>query len=286
MELVIGTATFGSCYGIANKGRLLCEADALEILSAAQNQGISSLDTAPAYPNSEEIIGIFHSAHPKFDCYSKLPSQALTSPTETQLAIENSLKHMKVESLKGLYFHNPIDLLTKDPSQIETLIDAILETKRVEKIGVSVYELSEIIAIRERHSRISLFQVPENIADQRLRHSQEIARFHQAGIEFHIRSVFLQGLLLMETAPNQVLGAQPFIDRLRLAAHNRSCSPIDLCLSYVSQIEWGSKFIVGISDVTQLQEIFSARYDLPIDIEFDANLPVDILDPRRWTGGS
>jgi aryl-alcohol dehydrogenase-like predicted oxidoreductase len=284
MELVIGTATFGSGYGIANRGRFLREADALEILSAAQNLGISSLDTAPAYSNSEEIIGIFHSAHPKFDCYSKLSPQALTSSTETQLAIENSLKNMKVESLKGLYFHNPIDLLANDPAQIETLIDVIEETKSVEKIGVSIYELSELIAIQERHPRISLFQVPENIADQRLRHSQEIMRFHQAGIEFHIRSVFLQGLLLMEKAPNQLLGAQPFIDRLRSTAHNRSCSPVDLCLSYVKQLAWASKFIVGISEVTQLQEIFCARYDLSIEI--DESLPNDILDPRRWISGS
>ena len=63
MDLVIGTATFGSDYGIANKGELLGEADALDILSEAQKLGISSLDTAPAYSNAEEIVGRFHSAH-------------------------------------------------------------------------------------------------------------------------------------------------------------------------------------------------------------------------------
>jgi aryl-alcohol dehydrogenase-like predicted oxidoreductase len=67
MNLVIGTATFGSDYGIANKGEILGEVDALEILSEAQNLGITTLDTAPAYSNAEEIIGAFHSAHPRFD---------------------------------------------------------------------------------------------------------------------------------------------------------------------------------------------------------------------------
>jgi len=282
MDLVIGTATFGSDYGIANGAELLGEADALEILSEAQNLGISCLDTAPAYSNAEEIIGTFHNSHPKFDCYSKISSEVITSPAEAQLAIENSLRLMKVESLKGLYFHDSNDLLTTAPSRIETLIDAMQETGNVEKVGASVYELSEIVAIRERHPRISLFQVPENIADQRLRNSKEVKRFFEDGTEFHIRSVFLQGLLLMKTAPSHLSSAQPIIDKLLSAASNRNCSPIDLCLSYVKQLDWASKFVVGISKVEQLHEIISAKDHLFKEIDFSETSPDNIRDPRRW----
>lgn len=285
MDLVIGTASFGSDYGVANKGELLGEADALEILSEARKLGISSLDTAPAYSNAEEIIGKFHSAHPKFDCYSKISSQMISSPIEAQFAIENSIKRMKVESLKGLYFHDPNYLLTNDPARIETLIDAIQETGIVEKVGASVYELSEIVAISDRHPRITLFQVPENIGDQRLRYSHEVNRFHEAGIEFHIRSVFLQGLLLMNIAPSHLVQAQPFLDRLLSAASSRNCSPIDLCLSYVKQIDWASKFVVGISESTQLHEILGAKDCSLVKIDFDERLPEEIRDPRRWING-
>ena len=285
MDLVIGTATFGTDYGIANKGSHLSEAATLEILSEAQKLGISSLDTAPAYSNAEEIIGTFHSVNPKFDCYSKISSQMISSPSEAQFAIENSLKRMKVESLKGLYFHDPINLLTNDPAHIEILIDAIQETGSVEKVGASVYELGEIVAIQERHPRISLFQVPENIADQRLRHSQEVKRFHEAGTEFQIRSVFLQGLLLMKTAPDHLLSAQSLIDDLLSTASNWNCSPIDLCLSYVKQLEWASKFVVGVSQATQLQQILSAKDYLFKEIDFHETVPEDIRDPRRWING-
>lgn len=285
MDLIIGTATFGSNYGIANNGKFLDEEDALAILSEAQNVGITSLDTAPTYSNAEDIIGKFHSFHPKFDCYSKISSQMISSPAEAQSAIENSLRRMKVELLKGLYFHDPIDLLTNDRAQIETIIDAIQETRNVEKIGASVYELREMVAIRDRHPRITLFQVPENIADQRLRYSLEIKHFHEAGIEFHVRSVFLQGLLLMDSAPTHLLNAQPFIDTLRATASNRNYSPIDLCISYINQIAWASRFIVGISKVSQLREILNAK-DLSFqEIDFEAKLPDEILDPRRWING-
>ena len=49
MDLVIGTATFGTDYGIANRGRVQIESEALRILSEAQNFGISNIDTSPEY---------------------------------------------------------------------------------------------------------------------------------------------------------------------------------------------------------------------------------------------
>ena len=283
MDLVIGTATFGSDYGIANKGELLSEASALEILSEAQKLGISSLDTAPAYSNAEEIIGTFHSAHPNFECYSKISSKMLDSTVEMQSSLRKSMKLMNIKSLKGLFFHNPADLLAREPKQIEALIDSIFESGKVGQIGASVYELNEIIAIRERHPRISLFQVPENLGDQRLRHSEEIRNFQQNGVEFHVRSIFLQGLLLMRTAPNQQLSAQPFLNNLHAAARERNCSPLELCIQYATQLEWASKVVIGISHIGHLREIVEATNFSGESLDLNEFLPDDIRDPRKWT---
>ena len=283
MNLVIGTATFGSDYGVANKGERLGDAEALEILSEAQKLGISSLDTAPAYSNAEEIIGEFHSTHPKFDCYSKISSKMLYSTEEMQTSLKNSMKLMDIKSLRGLFFHNPADLLAREPKQIEALIESLYESGKVEQVGASVYELNEVIAIRERHPRISLFQVPENLGDQRLRHSEEIRNFHQEGIEFHVRSIFLQGLLLMRIAPNQQKNAQPFLDKLHATASKRNCSPLDLCIHYSMQLEWASKLVVGISHTGQLREIVAAIKSSGESLDLNEFLPDDIRDPRKWT---
>jgi len=282
MELVIGTATFGTDYGVANQGRVQSESDALAILTEAQNLGVSNLDTSPAYSNAEEIIGKFHSSGLKFSCYSKISRNMLNSPIETLFSLRNSLELMRIDSLQGLYFHNPAELLAKDPKNIETLIDAIQETEKVEKIGASVYDSGEILAIRQRHPRISLFQVPENIADQRLRHSDHIKSLHESGIEFHVRSIFLQGLLLMKKAPAHLANVQPFLDKLGATANRQNCSPLDLCLSYVRQLGWASKLVVGISESTQLREIQRAMEIGNKDIEFEGVLPDNIRDPRKW----
>ena len=91
MELVIGTATFGTDYGVANQGRVQSESDALAILTEAQILGVSNLDTSPAYSNAEEIIGKFHSSGLKFSCYSKISRNMLNSPIETLFSLRNSL---------------------------------------------------------------------------------------------------------------------------------------------------------------------------------------------------
>lgn len=285
MKLIIGTATFGSDYGIANKDGVLTESSALEILAEAQNLGISDLDTSPAYSNAEEIIGKFHTSHPEFDCYSKFSLDRFMSPNDTLFSLTKSLELMKVESLKGLYFHNSNSLLASDSAWVESLIDAIQATEKVEKVGASVYELSEVLAISERHPRISLFQVPENIADQRLRNSREIRTLHENGVEFHVRSVFLQGLLLMKNAPSQLATAQPVLDSLSDMADRRNCSSLEICMNYLKQLVWASKFIVGVSKSTQLQEIIAAQGYETEEIIFSESLPVEILDPRKWHNG-
>jgi aryl-alcohol dehydrogenase-like predicted oxidoreductase len=282
MEIVIGTATFGTDYGVANKGRVQTKSKALAILVEAQHLGVFDLDTSPEYQNAEEIIGNFHTSHPKFNCYSKISRRMLNSPTDTLLSLGNSLKLMNIDSLSGLYFHNPDELLAIDPEEIENLIDSIEETDRVRKIGASVYELEEILKIRERHPRITLFQVPENIADQRLRHSDQIESLHERGVEFHVRSIFLQGLLLMKNAPAHLAGAQPFLDGLNEAAQIRNCSPLHLCLSYVKQLGWASKFVIGVSEATQLHDIKLAVNFANEDVQIEAVLPELIRDPRKW----
>jgi aryl-alcohol dehydrogenase-like predicted oxidoreductase len=282
MEIVIGTATFGTDYGVANQGRVQSETKALEILAEAQHLELFDLDTSPEYQNAEEVIGKFHTSHPKFNCYSKISRSMINSPTETLLSLQKSLKLMKIDSLQGLYFHNPNELLTKDSKDVEDLIDSILETGRVQKVGASVYELGEILIIHERHPRITLFQVPENIADQRLRHSDQIKSLHELGIEFHVRSIFLQGLLLMKNAPAHLAGAQPFLDRLNEVAQIRNCSPLQLCLSYVKQLGWASKFVIGVSEASQLHDVKIAVNYSNEDIPIDAVLPEFIRDPRKW----
>ena len=67
----------------------------------------------------------------------------------------------------------------------------------VKKIGISIYEFSMFEKIN-KNFRIDMIQIPLNILDRRinLKKISKIAKKEK--IELHVRSIFLQGILLKE----------------------------------------------------------------------------------------
>ena len=57
MRLAIGTAQFGSDYGVSSAPGRLSTSAIKSILRLARKSGIDTLDTAAAYGDSEEILG-------------------------------------------------------------------------------------------------------------------------------------------------------------------------------------------------------------------------------------
>ena len=74
----------------------------------------------------------------------------------------------------------------------------------ISKIGISIYSPSQLDLILPKFS-IDIVQAPFNIVDRRILNSGWLEKLSKKNIETHIRSVFLQGLLLMqyEKIPNQ-----------------------------------------------------------------------------------
>ena len=58
-KLAIGTAQFGSIYGIANKTGKIKYSEAKEIIKFAKKNNIKTIDTASAYGESEKLLQSF-----------------------------------------------------------------------------------------------------------------------------------------------------------------------------------------------------------------------------------
>ena len=89
--MILGTVELGMAYGINNtQGKPSLE-KSFEVLDAAWRGGIRELDTASAYGDSEEIIGMFQSernVHFKTD--TKLPVHLETSLTNNKQQTTNN----------------------------------------------------------------------------------------------------------------------------------------------------------------------------------------------------
>lgn len=284
MNLILGTATFGTRYGIANNGNKLNELETLEILQEAKYLGITHLDTAPVYGPAEEIVGKFHTQESAFEVISKISDVHDFSSQKLIKELKESTTKLGIPKFSAILFHKS-ELLAEYPARvIKETINRILNTGLVETFGVSVYEEEEINFVSKHFPEITLFQVPENIMDRRLLQSDLVTRLASQGFIFHIRSVFLQGLLLMKGSdvPSVQAAARFGLGKLDEYSKLQGISVLDACLNYVSRIEWASGVVVGVNTKEHLREIVDfQRFELAMNCLPDP-LSKEILDPRSW----
>jgi len=283
--LILGTANFGNVYGVANKGTIKSSIEAKELVLWAQSNGINDFDTAMAYGDAEAVLGnsLNLSIRPNID--TKLDFDSCTSREQIVKSAMDSCKRLKVDQLGTLYLHNDQLMGSSYQSEIVNGLKDVLDLGVARQIGVSVYEGSAISACKEVLPELQVFQVPENICDRRLYFSDELLDMAEAGNLFIIRSVFLQGLLLMdpESIPVKLKQARDSINDLHRFCSDRSISVLDLCLAYIKSITWSDRYIVGVESIDQLKAITKASLSLPDGFgSLIQTLPEHIVDPRKW----
>ena len=123
-----------------------------------------------------------------------------------------------------------------------------------------------------------------SLLDQRLLVDGSLARLADLGVEIHARSLFLQGLLFLETLPEKLRHAGPHLTRVRSQLQRAGTTPLAAALGFVlsrPQIAFG---LVGVTAAAELDEIIdAARKPLP-DLDWAA-LALDdemILTPSLW----
>lgn len=284
MNFILGTATFGKSYGVANLIQGTIFEEPVLLLDAATNLGIQSLDTAPAYGIAEEVIGDYHKSRNPFKVHTKLSVGSASSAKLASASIRESINSLNVEKIDVLYFHSVESFVGNSNSGIATILKAIEDTGLVEKIGVSVYTESEIERIAHDWPQIEVFQVPENVLDQRLIDSKLIRNLAITGKQFIVRSVFLQGLLLMETAdiPINLIETKMSIEALSHFADGISLKRLDVAINYLNLLEWASGFVIGAASTNQLVQILNCKVQKLNREQLPSPLSYPLIDPRTW----
>ena len=285
VNLILGTATFGTGYGVANGGKTLEKETVREIVVTAQELGINEFDTAPSYGTAEIQLGDFlnHSSQPKIS--SKISKENANSVKLMLASVKETLLRARVKKLENLYLHDPDALSGAHSSETIAGLKEIIELGLVNRVGVSVYSLQALLRAKKLCPGLTVFQVPENICDRRLLYSTELVELKNEGNQFIIRSIFLQGLLLMPSTeiPTKLSEASSAVLQLRTLADSNNALPLDVCLAYAQTIPWASGVIVGAADSSQLRQAFESKVKLPTNWESIIDvLPLNVLDPRQW----
>lgn len=289
--LGLGTAQFGLEYGVSNVIGKPSLAEVGRILEIAHRVRVRVIDTAPVYGDSEDVLGQCLAGDRAFRIVTKtLPLRTSRVSAEAVRRVVDgfraSLTRLRRDRVYALLVHHADDLLVEDGAR---LMDALAEFKAqglVERIGVSVYAQREIEAIISRYG-IDIVQAPLSVLDQRLLGSGTLAALKRRGIEVHVRSVFLQGLLLMDpdALAEHFQPARATLHRFRTYAQAQGRTALEAALEFIASRDEVDCAVIGVARHEELEEIAAALRLAPRPGRELASFALhdeSILDPARW----
>jgi aryl-alcohol dehydrogenase-like predicted oxidoreductase len=291
-KLGLGTVQFGSDYGISNTAGQTSSKDVKDILAEAMKQGITTIDTAHLYGNSEEVLGKSLPSDYVFDVITKTTpvKRAEILPEDIEAVkngFEESLRRLGKNNIYGLLLHHADDLKSSNAEALYGYLSQVREEGRVKKIGVSVYDNDQIDYILDRF-KIDLIQIPMNIFDQRLLRSGALDRLKKQNIEIHVRSVFLQGVVFMEPEglPAHLQGLSRPVEHLRALAERHDTNVASVALAFLAGNENVDKIICGVDNLKQFKDLIKSLSSLPeIEKTLFSSLAVDdpkLVNPAEW----
>ena len=284
-KLALGTVQFGLNYGVANKFGIVEPSEVKKIFLLAKKSKINLIDTAIGYGESEKIIGKIGILD--FNFISKLPAipaNCLDVDNWVEKNVKDSLARLGVKSLYGLLLHKPKDLLGSSGKQLINALKKIKSKNLVKKIGISIYDPSELDLLMHL-MKIEIVQTPLNIIDRRLENSGWMSKLYKAKVEIHARSVFLQGLLLMSKQErpykfNRWSSLWKIWDEW---LKDNKITALEATIQHAISVSEISKVIIGVDTKQQLEQIIIASKGVLQKTSSELNTnDIQLLNPTHW----
>lgn len=286
-KLCLGTVQFGLNYGVANTEGQVSLEEATKILDFSISKGINTFDTAKAYGSSEKVLNTYFKERNSINPFviSKISSD-LFSLELTKFISEIS----SFNNLFALLLHDNEKLYSwtkKDTQYIKEL-----KAKNIIKyFGASIYTDEEFNKALE-NDEIEIIQIPFNIFDQRAISLKWLEKAKKRDKLIFIRSIYLQGLLLMDInkVPVHLADAKEYLEKLVNYANILDITVNELCLFFVNQVAKNSILLFGCDNLTQAKEniqLFNLQKTIDAAIlenlqrEF-SNIEEEIYNPTKW----
>jgi aryl-alcohol dehydrogenase-like predicted oxidoreductase len=252
-KIGLGTAQFGLNYGINNANGKITVEEAGRIVTLARLGGVDTIDTAAGYGDSERVLG--GCGVKDFHVITKIEPKAQT-PDTIRESLRNSLAFLQIDRLHGVLVHDSAGFFGSPDNwaQLCRLRDAGV----VSKIGVSVYRPPELEALLRRGLAIDLVQVPYSVLDNRFK--TLFPKLRDAGIEVHVRSLFLQGVFFMcqRSLPVHFAHLASRIERLKEISR-QLCVPLSTVLLAIGVLDPAiDRVVIGVDSAAHLQQNLEA----------------------------
>ncbi len=283
-RLGLGVAQFGLDGRVGARGRPP-EAEVRDMLALAGRSGLKLLDTAAASTHGEGVLGAALPRPASARVLIKAP-RGDRGGGYVRAEVRATLGRLNLPRAEAVIVQSAGDLFAPHGPEWWAGLKALRDEGLVARVGISAY-VSDDPAGLARRFQPDILQAPASLLDQRLLLDGSLERVRERGVEVHLRSIFLNGLLFLppDRAPSQIGDAA--IARLararRLIVEGRS-DPLRAALGFALSRPEVDAVIVGAATVAELSAVIAAARHPPPDLDWD-DMALDnpeAADPRRW----
>ncbi|MFM8453394.1 MAG: aldo/keto reductase [Gammaproteobacteria bacterium] len=273
-KIILGTANFVKPYGILSNGAVFSQDQASSILSYAYHNGVCILDTALGYGNITQKVDL--------DLLKSFKIITKISVLEDEQKLLEEMKIYKGLNIYGVLIHDPHNLMLVKASTLRSNLKLIQSEYSIKKIGVSAYDLLDIEKFQEICTP-DIVQIPLNPLSQTFNCQEFIEYVKAYEIEVHARSLFLQGLLLLDQLPEKLAALYEAWSSVQDVLKQYP-SPLHGLLTWALAQNWVDNWVLGTSSMQELQAIIKNlpskknKNEHPI-FQINQN---PLADPRNW----
>ena len=282
-KIIIGSANVNKRYGLINNKININEFK--KLLNFAVIKGIKTVDTSPQYSNSEKVIGSVKKNFKIITKITRIPSKIKNIEIEKWITNQflQSSKNLRLNKVYGLLLQNAEILLSKNSKFVFRALLNLKKKNKLQKIGISVYNFKTLEKIINQY-HIDFVQVPYNIFDRRIENVRLIKKIKKKGIEIHVRSIFLQGLLTKRNIriPKKLLSLKKGLESWKKWLEMNKLTTINACLNFVLRNKNVDKIVIGFNDLESFKQVINYKKSTINFRKLNIKIDSKHLDPRKW----
>lgn len=262
-HMSLGTVQLGMDYGIANNDGQPSLERSYAVLDAALKGGVTALDTARSYGNSENVLGdYFRARGGKGNIFLTtkygVPERGLDKAgvkSVIRKSIEQSLEALQLDKVDCYMLHSAPDFL-EYPEEIAETMGDLKSEGLIGCAGLSIYE-PEVLEKPLEMGCFSMVQAPMSMFDHALWERGYLARLQKANTAVIIRSVFLQGLFFLDPDTMEDCALKNVTEKklriIREIAKQENMTIAELAISYIRDMPGVTSLVLGAEKPEQVE---------------------------------
>jgi aryl-alcohol dehydrogenase-like predicted oxidoreductase len=279
-KLGVASGQFGLDQAPGGRGRPR-DVEAREILSIAARSGLGVLDVCRGSQAADTALGqALPRPQPFRTLFTTVRPDRGADFAEAELRAQ--MRRVGVETAEAVLAPSVTDLFSPLGPELWDRLRALRDAGLCRKIGVSVYASDDPVGVARRF-KPDVVQAPASLLDQRLLLDGTLSTLRDMGVEVHLRSIFLNGVLFLppDRAPSHLKAAAGRISRARrLIAEGRS-DPLQAALGFALSRPEAAAVLVGVSSAAEMSAVIAAAMSPPPDLDWD-EMALDDPDALAW----